>query len=585
MTKRQGLLQDKLRWAVLCIVVICVSYANARAQSATFTAQSHPSLGNNQVAADFNGDGNLDLAGTRANSVAVMLGKGDGAFQSIGEFPVGGQAQDIAAGDFNKDGNTDLVVTINTPQISLSLLKGKGNGKFDAPVNHPNVSGFDSPSIAASDLNGDGNLDVVIAHQISCFTAPCNVARTISVMLGNGDATFQPSQEVDVGTGMSRIVVGDFNHDGLKDLGIAGDSAQVYILNGNGDGTFIQQPTIRLIVGNAIGVDATDIDIADFNRDMIQDLVVAIGLNGSRTAILIGKGDGTFQQPTIITDRTLSTPQFLAVADYNRDGFQDIALAMGDGTRGLMQILHGNGDGTFQPPLHYLVPPPRSSISGGSLMSADFNKDGRTDIALPVIGASPALNILINSTGTTFTQPAMVSSLSLNPSAVTGGGGATGTVTLSENVQTPTTVQLTSSSAAATIPASVTVAAGTSAANFNVNTSQVSSTTSATITATLNGTSRSATLTINSATQAVDTVAVTRAEYVSSKRALRVEATSTRSNATLQVFITSSNQLIGTLTNNGGGRYGGQFNLSVNPQSITVRSSFGGEATRAVTLK
>jgi hypothetical protein len=66
---------------------------------------------------------------------------------------------------------------------------------------------------------------------------------------------------------------------------------------------------------------------------------------------------------------------------------------------------------------------------------------------------------------------------------------------------------------------------------------------------------------------------------------LRVEATSTRTNATLQVFVTSTNQLIGTLSNNGGGKYGREFSWSVNPQNITVRSSFGGSASRAVTLK
>jgi hypothetical protein len=83
----------------------------------------------------------------------------------------------------------------------------------------------------------------------------------------------------------------------------------------------------------------------------------------------------------------------------------------------------------------------------------------------------------------------------------------------------------------------------------------------------------------------VDTVSITRAEYEASKRALRVDATSTRTNATLQVFVTSTNQLIGTLTNEGGGKYRREFSWSVNPKSITVRSNFGGEATRAVTLK
>jgi hypothetical protein len=105
------------------------------------------------------------------------------------------------------------------------------------------------------------------------------------------------------------------------------------------------------------------------------------------------------------------------------------------------------------------------------------------------------------------------------------------------------------------------------------------------ITASLNGTSRSATLTINPGVPGPDTVSITRAEYDSGHGTLRVEATSTRPTAALQVFVTSSNQLIGTLSNDGGGRFRGEFTWPVNPQSITVRSNFGGEATRTVTLR
>ena len=81
------------------------------------------------------------------------------------------------------------------------------------------------------------------------------------------------------------------------------------------------------------------------------------------------------------------------------------------------------------------------------------------------------------------------------------------------------------------------------------------------------------------------TVTITKAEYQTGNRRLRVEATSTNSTATLQVFVTSTNQLIGTLANNGGGRFRGQFSWPVNPQTITVKSSFGGQATRTVTVR
>ena len=95
--------------------------------------------------------------------------------------------------------------------------------------------------------------------------------------------------------------------------------------------------------------------------------------------------------------------------------------------------------------------------------------------------------------------------------------------------------------------------------------------------------SRSANLTVTP--RPADTVSVTRVEYTASKKELRVEATSTSNSATLQVFVTGTNQLIGTLTNLGGGKYGGQFTWPSNPQNVTVRSSLGGSASRAVTAK
>ena len=372
--------------------------ASAFAQSATFSSTTYPSLGGNHVVADFNGDGKADLAGLGAMSAAIMLGNGNGTFQPRVDFPVAGSTQDLAAGDFNSDGIVDLVVTINDPAISLSLLTGNGNGTFNASVDFPNTTGLDSPAIVATDLDDNGTLDLVIGHQIGCYTAPCIVGRSITVMRGNGDGTFQPPQEIVVGSGTAKIALGDFNRDGIKDLGLASDSARVYILLGAGDGTFAQQPTLTL-VANPLGVDATDIDVADFDRDAIEDLVVAIALNGSRTAILIGNGDGTFQPPSIMTEPGLRIPQYQAAADYNGDTFLDLALALALGDSGLMQIRNGNGDGTFQTPIFYLVPPPKSSLGGGPIVAAEFDGDGKPDIALGIVGAAPAFAALRNTTG------------------------------------------------------------------------------------------------------------------------------------------------------------------------------------------
>jgi hypothetical protein len=576
------------------LIALSFCAAAAYAQTATFTSTSYTTLGSNHVVADLDRDGKADVAGLGQTSAAVMLGNGTGTFQARVDYPVGGQAQDLVAGDFNGDGLTDLLVTITDPGISLSLLAGNGDGTFDPSVNFPNTTGLDSPAVVATDLDGNGKLDVVAGHQIGCYTAPCIVGKSITVLMGNGDGTFQPPREIVVGTPTAKIAVGDFNRDGRKDLGLASDSARVQILLGNGDGTFVQQPTLTL-VADPLGVDATDIDVADFNRDGIEDLVVAIALNGSRTAILIGNGDGTFDPPSILTEAGLRVPQYQAVADYNLDGFADLALALANGQNGLFQIRSGNGDGTFQGAVFYSVPPPLSSLGGGPIVAADFDADGKPDIALGVLGANPRFDALRNSTGTTpppppaapvllspannatpaqpvffdwtdvtaavsyriqiddssnfsvplvvdgtvttpqltaptlaarrhwwrvqginsagvagawsavrrFTPqgaqtPASLSSLSLSPSTVVGGGTSQGTATLTSAAPAGGAVVTLSSGnpAVATVPSSVTVPGGSTSATFTVTTVAVTSSSTATVTGSYGGATRSATLTV-----------------------------------------------------------------------------------------
>jgi hypothetical protein len=167
-----------------------------------------------------------------------------------------------------------------------------------------------------------------------------------------------------------------------------------------------------------------------------------------------------------------------------------------------------------------------------------------------------------------------VSALTLSPSAVTSGTSSTGTVTLSGAAPTGgLAVSLASSSAVASVPASVTVPAGATSASFNVSTSGAGN---ATITATGGGASRSAVLTVSSSQPATDTVTITRAEWNGGR--LRVEATSSNSTATLKVYVASTGVLLGTMS---GGRF--ETNIASNPGSVTVKSSLGGQATRTVT--
>ena len=466
-------------FAAACVMTL----SQVSAQVATFTTQQYPLLGNTHIAVDLNGDGKVDLAGAGANVVSVMLGNGDGTFGAKTDFPVIADSQAVAAGDFNSDGKVDLVATLNDPQLSLALLTGTGTGTFNPPIYFPNTSGFDSPAIAATDFNSDGKLDLAVMHNIGCYTGSCTAADSITTLLGNGDGTFQTPSEVNVGTGPFAMAVLDLNGDGLKDVAIGGGNTELSILLGVGNGTFVQQPVVTLVTGGDPFSACNDVGVGDLNRDGKQDLVVPLG-NGHGNAILIGNGNGTFQVTSRIQIDETFAPLHVAVADYNRDGLLDIARTMGDGTFGLLQIMNGNGDGSFQAPVRYLVPPP--SRGGIMILAGDWNGDAKPDIAFVEGGAgAPTTDVLTNTTG----------------------------------------------------------GAGT------------------------------------------DTVTITKAEYQTGNRRLRVEATSTNSTATLQVFVTSTNQLIGTLANNGGGRFRGQFSWPVNPQTITVKSSFGGQATRTVTVR
>jgi hypothetical protein len=412
--RRRTTLAAALVLAVLAGLLATVPLSGPAAgatTAATFTRTDHPLLVGH-VAVDLNKDGRLDLAGVSGPDTAgVLLSTGNGTFGAIRQLALGGDGDDVAAGDFNRDGNVDLAVSLNEADISVSLLFGNGDGTFRAPVNLPNTSGFNAPAIATTDLDGGGVLDLVVANPMACFTAPCRVNTTVSILLGNGDGTFR-TRSVEVGRGITEIAVGDFNRDGAKDLAFAGDSSRVYRLYGRGDGTFVLQPTITL-TADTFGVDATDVDVADFNRDSIQDLVVAIALNGSRTAVLLGRADGTFQPPLILTEPNINVPQVVAVGDYNSDGFQDLALGMANGNNGLLGLRNGNGDGTFQAQRYYEVPPANSSIGTIWLLSAQLTSDTRPDLALVFGGARAGTRVLINTTATSTSPPATPTAPSL----------------------------------------------------------------------------------------------------------------------------------------------------------------------------
>src|SRR5207248_10461336 len=161
----------------------------------------------------------------------------------------------------------------------------------------------------------------------------------VNILLGKGDGSFQAPLAYALSYQPFGIAVGDFNGDGILDVAVGkafGTDAMpaVTVLLGNGDGTFGRAQDY------AIASNPLSIVVGDFNRDGIVDVAVA---QGSGVSILLGRGDGSFQAAKNYAAGTGNTS--LVAGDFNSDGATDLAVTNSDS--GSMNVLLGNGDGTF----------------------------------------------------------------------------------------------------------------------------------------------------------------------------------------------------------------------------------------------
>ena len=289
--------------------------------------------------------------------------------------------------DIDLDGNLDVVSTDGDEPV-VAIAFGDGTGHFSTAPYLSSDCGFATRQAAVADLNGDGIPDIVATVLIDGSGPGC-----IAIFLGQGGGQFAPAQEIDSG-GINpfSIAVGDMNNDGIPDLVVVntgnpeqGVYGSLAVLLGKGDGTF-RQP---IIYSSGI-YEFTDAIVGDFNRDGKLDVaVVANGVNG--VIVYPGKGNGALSSPKVYPAGEV--PWFVVTADFNGDGIPD--LAVGNYTNPkpcYVSVILGNGDGSFQPPVHFRV-----GVSPLQLITADFNGDGKPDIAT-VNGGDSTISILLNTT-------------------------------------------------------------------------------------------------------------------------------------------------------------------------------------------
>jgi hypothetical protein len=320
-----------------------------------------PSIG----VADLNHDGVTDLT-VLAGNIGVLLGHGDGTFAPEVTYAAGQGTWSLALADFDGDGNLDVAESNLYYQTqSINILFGDGRGGFGAPVSYP----AEGPEgIAAADFDGDGHPD--IAYSIS------GGSMTVGVRYNSGDGTFGAPVTYPADKAPSAVNAADFNGDGHMDFVVECYAAQtVDVFINQGDGTFAPE-----ISYNA-AIDPEAMTVGDVNGDGHPDIVVA-NTNGNSVGVLLNHGDGTFAAEvkydtgyvSLNPGYLPSMPQSVTVGDFNGDGVAD--LGVGNSNDNTIGVFLGRGDGTFAPQITF-----SEGYQPSSVVAGDFNGDGLADLA------------------------------------------------------------------------------------------------------------------------------------------------------------------------------------------------------------
>jgi hypothetical protein len=414
----------------------------------------HGNMADGVAVADFNHDGNPDIAATylEDNSVRVLTGKGNGNFNAAAVYPVGNQPYWVASGDLNNDGYADLVTantTLNsaTGTISVLINKADGSGTFAAAQSY--TVGNLPYQVAIGDLNGDGIPDLAVTNYGD---------NTVSILYGQTGGGFIGGQTLATCTNPYGVAIGDTRHTGQNDIAVTCfHTAQLEVFLNNSMMPFTPPPAQASFQSPEIystDVDPTSVVIADFNRNL--DIVTG-NSTANDVSFFGGNGNGSFK--TAVNSFSLNFPDSIAVGDVNGDGIPDLVTVAANFNQ--VAILLGKGDGSFLQRVEF-----DSGQQPWAVALADFNLDGKLDIVTantvnrvnitipayqtrymnefpPTPRGGPSLNVLLNGSGTTIalTSPTgtvapgtpVTLTATVAPSLATSTTTPTGTVTFEDS--------------------------------------------------------------------------------------------------------------------------------------------------------